>query len=85
MSTTSSDGSIDFALYRYTPSIAAGVVFAAIFLIVTILHVIRLWRHRTYFFVPFIIGLLCESSPNLWLGATSNWPGRLIRKSYTDS
>ncbi|KAJ5880674.1 Protein RTM1 [Penicillium subrubescens] len=60
MSTNTSDGGIDFALYRYTPSIPAAVVFAAIFLIVTILHGIQLWRYRTYFFVPFIIGLLFE-------------------------
>jgi hypothetical protein len=64
MSTNSNDGGIDFALYRYTPSIPAAVVFAAVFLIVTILHCIRLWRYRTYFFVPFIIGLLCERSPD---------------------
>lgn len=61
MTTSSSDGGIDFALYRYTPSIVAAVIFAVIFLIITILHGIRLWRHRTYFFVPFIIGLLCEN------------------------
>lgn len=61
MSTTGSGGGIDFALYRYTPSIAAAIIFAAVFLIITILYGIRLWRHRTYFFVPFIIGLLCEN------------------------
>lgn len=61
MGSANSDGGIDFALYRYTPSIAAAVIFAVIFLILTILHGIRLWQHRTYFFVPFIIGLLCEN------------------------
>ncbi|KAF3385543.1 Protein RTM1 [Penicillium rolfsii] len=60
MSTNSSDGSIDFALYRYTPSIPAAVVFAVMFFIITILHCIRLWRYRAFFFVPFIIGLLFE-------------------------
>ncbi|OOQ84049.1 RTA1 domain protein [Penicillium brasilianum] len=59
-SSTSSDGGVDFALYRYTPSIAAAVIFAVIFLVLTILHGIRLWRHHTYFFAPFIIGLLFE-------------------------
>lgn len=55
--------SIDFALYRYTPSIAAASIFAAVFLVITIFHCIRLWRCRAYFFIPFIIGLLCENSP----------------------
>jgi hypothetical protein len=67
MSTSSSDGGIDFALYRYTPSIPAAVVFAAVFLIVTILHGIQLWRYRTFFFIPFIIGLLCEYPQDQWL------------------
>ncbi|KAJ5397679.1 Protein RTM1 [Penicillium cosmopolitanum] len=60
MSTNSSDGGTDFVLYRYNPSIPAAVVFIAVFLIATILHCIQLWRYRTYFFVPFIIGLLFE-------------------------
>lgn len=61
MSTTTSDGGIDFALYRYTPSIVAAAIFAVIFLVITFAHGLRLWRHGTYFFVPFIIGLLCEN------------------------
>ncbi|KAI2788401.1 Protein RTM1 [Penicillium oxalicum] len=60
MSTTTSDGGIDFALYRYTPSIVAAAIFAVIFLVITFAHGLRLWRHGTYFFVPFIIGLLFE-------------------------
>lgn len=78
MSTNSSDGGIDFALYRYTPSIPAAVVFAAVFLIVTILHCIRLWRYHTYFFVPFIIGLLCEYHPDQWLETAWHWTWRLM-------
>jgi hypothetical protein len=61
-----SGGAIDFALYRYTPSIAAAILFATIFFVIIILHGIRLWRCRTYFFIPFMIGLLCKkklSSP----------------------
>jgi hypothetical protein len=56
--------SIDFALYRYTPSIAAASIFAAVFLVITIFHCIRLWRCRAYFFIPFIIGVLCANSPH---------------------
>ncbi|KAJ5545810.1 Protein RTM1 [Penicillium frequentans] len=60
MSTTTSDGAIDFALYRYTPSIPAAAIFAGIFLLLSILHLVRLVRNRTYFFIPFIVGLLFE-------------------------
>ncbi|KAJ5160511.1 Protein RTM1 [Penicillium canariense] len=60
MSTASNNGAIDFALYRYIPSIPAAAIFAAVFMVLTILHCIRLWRYRTHFFVPFIIGLLFE-------------------------
>lgn len=62
-STSNNDSTIHFALYRYTPSIAAASIFAAIFLAITIFHCIRLWRYRAFFFIPFIIGLLCEDSP----------------------
>ncbi|KAJ6007518.1 hypothetical protein N7540_011494 [Penicillium herquei] len=57
---TSSNGGIDFALYRYTPSIAAAAVFGGIFLLLSFLHLIRLLRNRHYFFIPFIVGLLFE-------------------------
>lgn len=60
MSTTSTDGGVDYALYRYTPSIPAAAVFAVIFLVLSILHLLRLFRNRTYFFIPFIVGLLRE-------------------------
>jgi hypothetical protein len=61
-SSSSSNSTIDFALYRYTPSIVAASIFAAVFLLITIFHFIRLRQCRAYFFVPFIIGLLCENS-----------------------
>lgn len=61
-STSSSDSTVNFALYRYTPSIAAASIFAAIFLAITVFHCIRLLRCRAFFFIPFIIGLLCEDS-----------------------
>ena len=60
MSATSSDGSIDYALYRYTPSVPAAAVFAGIFLVLSIIHLVRLVRIRTFFFIPFIVGLQCE-------------------------
>ncbi|KAJ5096869.1 Protein RTM1 [Penicillium angulare] len=60
MSTTDSSSGVDYALYRYTPSIPAAAIFAGIFLILSILHLIRLAQCRTYFFIPFVVGLLFE-------------------------
>ncbi|RAL14299.1 RTA1 domain-containing protein [Aspergillus homomorphus CBS 101889] len=51
-----------FALYRYTPSIPAAVVFAVVFCVLSIFHIYRLVRHRTFFFVPFVIGLVFEAA-----------------------
>ncbi|KAF7713091.1 Uncharacterized protein PECH_002012 [Penicillium ucsense] len=53
------DGTI-FALYRYTPSIPAAVVFAVIFFILAAAQLFLIVRHRTYFFIPFVVGLLFE-------------------------
>ncbi|KAJ5291926.1 RTA1 domain protein [Penicillium angulare] len=60
MSTTSSNSGYDYALYRYTPSIPAAAIFAGVFLILSILHLIQLARSRAYFFIPFVVGLLFE-------------------------
>ncbi|KAJ5351371.1 hypothetical protein N7452_000345 [Penicillium brevicompactum] len=54
------DGGVDFALYRYTPSIPAAAIFGVVFIGLSIWHLIRLIKHRSYFFVPFLIGLLLE-------------------------
>ncbi|PYH41652.1 RTA1 domain-containing protein [Aspergillus saccharolyticus JOP 1030-1] len=51
-----------FALYRYTPSIAAAVVFTGVFCVLAILHLYRIIRHRTIFFIPFLIGLIFEAA-----------------------
>ncbi|CAG7978860.1 unnamed protein product [Penicillium salamii] len=54
------DGGIDYALYRYTPSIPAAVIFAVLFILISALHLIRLIKHRSYFFIPFLVGFLLE-------------------------
>ncbi|UPK89267.1 hypothetical protein LCI18_000202 [Fusarium solani-melongenae] len=50
----------DFELYRYTPSLAAAAVSAAVFAILTALHAWRLLRVRAYYFTPFTIGGIFE-------------------------
>ena len=59
---SSSDSVVTFALYRYTPSIPAAVVMAVAFGFLGVFHAYRLIREKTYFFIPFIIGLICKFS-----------------------
>lgn len=53
------DGS-DFKLYRYVPSMAAAVIFALLFLIITAIHLYQMVRTKTWIFIPFTIGGLCK-------------------------
>lgn len=47
--------------YRYHPNLAAAVLFAVLFGILTISHCVYLGLRRTWYFTPFIIGGLCKS------------------------
>lgn len=51
-----------FVFYRYDPSKAAAVIFLILFGVATLAHVFLMIRHRTWYFVPFIIGLICKST-----------------------
>ncbi|KAL6229742.1 hypothetical protein BDW75DRAFT_245451 [Aspergillus navahoensis] len=62
------DDSIDYknavwAYYRYYPSEAAAILFTVLFAITTFIHLYQLSRHRTWFFIPFVIGGFFE-----WVG-----------------
>ncbi|KAL4963992.1 RTA1 domain-containing protein [Aspergillus stella-maris] len=50
------DDSIDFELYRYTPSLVGAGLFAGLFLLTTVVHIYQLLRYRSWYFVPFMIG-----------------------------
>lgn len=56
----SSDGT---EYYKYHPSLAAATVFAALFAISTILHTYQLFRTRTWYMIPVVLGGFCE-----WIG-----------------
>ncbi|GJP92767.1 hypothetical protein CBS147343_4733 [Aspergillus niger] len=56
------DSSVSFVLYRYTPSIPAAAIFTAVFIILAIVHTYLAIRHRSKYFIPFIIGLLFEAA-----------------------
>jgi hypothetical protein len=47
--------------YRYDPSTAAAALFAALFFLVTFLHLWQLIKTRTWVFIPFVIGGMLES------------------------
>lgn len=48
-----------FKLFYYDPSLAAAVIFIICFLATTILHTYQLFRTRTWFFIPFLLGGYC--------------------------
>ena len=52
-----------FSLYQYTPSVTAPIVLVALFAVTTGLHAFQLFRTRTWFFIAFLCGGLCESPP----------------------
>lgn len=63
-----------FRYYYYDPSLAAAVVFASLFAITTILHLVQLIRKRTWYFIPFVIGGIFE---------TIGYIGRIISAKQT--
>ncbi|KAI5859984.1 RTA1 like protein [Durotheca rogersii] len=50
----------EFVFYRYPPSMAAAIVFVAIFAISALTHISQLVRKRTWYFIPFLLGCLFE-------------------------
>ncbi|KAL4862604.1 hypothetical protein BDV12DRAFT_190294 [Aspergillus spectabilis] len=52
---------MEFTFYYYTPSAAAGGIFAGLFGVCTILHIYQLLRTRTWFMIPFAIGGALET------------------------
>ena len=51
----------NFTFYHYTPSSVAAVIFAALFLISSLLHSYQLIRTRLWYFIPLVLGGFCES------------------------
>jgi hypothetical protein len=59
----------DFKPYHYDPSLAAASISAILFLTTSSVHVWQMFKHKTWFFVAFIIGGLCKKE------APSTLPG----------
>lgn len=51
---------MEYKLYHYNPSLAAAVIFVILFVCSTGLHAFQLFRKRTFYFTPFIIGGICK-------------------------
>ncbi|KAK0722617.1 RTA1 like protein-domain-containing protein [Lasiosphaeria miniovina] len=48
--------SLDFALYRYKVSLPAAIAAVGVFFILSLLHVWRIYRHRSFYFTAFTVG-----------------------------
>lgn len=76
----SQNGGVDFQLYRYVPSLAAAIVFIVLFVVITAYHLYQVVRLRSWYFLVFVTGGICES---LW----SVFPGahKLMMDSWVQS
>jgi hypothetical protein len=57
-----------FKLYRYDPNLAANIVFIVLFAAATAGHIFLLVRKKVWYFIPFVLGCTCKSSPNASTG-----------------
>ncbi|KAL1598441.1 hypothetical protein SLS59_006725 [Nothophoma quercina] len=60
MANPPSSASFDWKMYRYTPSLAAAILFLVLFSILTLLHIYFYLRHRRSSTIYIILGGLCE-------------------------
>ncbi|KAI5790322.1 RTA1 like protein [Geopyxis carbonaria] len=56
--TTSAHG--NFVFYHYTPTLIGAGIFAALFLLSSLVHLVQLARTRTWYFIPLLIGGIME-------------------------
>ncbi|OBT58127.1 hypothetical protein VE04_01650 [Pseudogymnoascus sp. 24MN13] len=67
----------EFKLYHYSPSKAAAIVMIVLFAISTLFHTYQLFRKRTWYFIPFVIGGIFETigyvGRALSANETPNW------------
>ncbi|KAK1759822.1 RTA1 like protein-domain-containing protein [Echria macrotheca] len=49
-----------FKYYHYNPSYGGNIAFIVLFSIPTIIHIVLMFRRKTWYFIPFVIGCLFE-------------------------
>ena len=54
-------GSVKWEIWPYTPSAAGGAIGCIVFALLTGFHAYRLFRNRTWFCIPFVIGGLVSN------------------------
>lgn len=62
-----------YKYYHYDPSIVASCIFAVLFGVSTALHVLLIFKHRTWFFIPVIGGGLCECGSRVQIELLANF------------
>ncbi|KAF7171505.1 hypothetical protein CNMCM5623_003833 [Aspergillus felis] len=70
-------GNVGFAFYRYDPSMGAAVLFVLLFIGTTGYHIMQMFKSRTWFFIPFVMGGIFEIIGYIGRAASSkqspNW------------
>lgn len=51
----------DFYLWKYLPSPSASIIFIVLYMIITILHLWRMYKLHSWFCISFVVGCICES------------------------
>jgi ABC-type transport system involved in cytochrome c biogenesis permease subunit len=54
------DTSTKYIFYHYNPSIVAATIFVVLFALSACGHLFQLVKKRTWYFIPFVIGGICE-------------------------
>ncbi|KAM0328815.1 hypothetical protein ACHAQA_005230 [Verticillium albo-atrum] len=67
-----------YPLWKYIPSLPAAIVFAVLFSILTIGHAFKMFRHRLWFCIPFVVGGVFEIVGYAGRAAATNSTGTLI-------
>ncbi|KAM0327060.1 hypothetical protein ACHAQA_006183 [Verticillium albo-atrum] len=65
----------DYYLWKYMPSLVAAIIFLSLFLVLSLAHTWKMFRHRLWFCLPFAIGGYLEA-----IGCA----GRIISRNATD-
>lgn len=70
MASIRSDEEVPFVFYRYDPSMGGAILFTILFMCTTFYHIFQMFKARTWFFIPFVIGGLCTYTPTLYASYT---------------
>ncbi|KAL4886510.1 RTA1 like protein-domain-containing protein [Aspergillus karnatakaensis] len=50
-----------FAFYRFAPSVGANIIFVILFGLSTLLHTFQMWKTKTWYLWPLVVGGACEA------------------------